>query len=384
MRVLVVHNRYQHRGGEDSVVEAEITLLQSHGHEVVTYARDNQEITKRSQLAVARDTIWSRRTTSEIGELIRNARPTVVHTHNTFPLVSPAVYWAAHRAGIPVVQTLHNFRLMCPQAMLLRDGKVCEECAGRVPWRAVRYRCYRGSTAQSSVLATMLTLHRAAGTYANKVTRYIALNDFCRRKFIEGGLPADRIVIKPNFVDVPCTNPPGRRRGGLFVGRLSPEKGTQTLAAAATHLDHTIVDVIGIGDEREALSSCQNLNLLGWQSGAEILERMRRAAYLVMPSIWYENFPRTLVEAFACGLPVIASRIGALAEIVKDEVTGLLFEPGNPQDLADKVHWAEAHPDTLARMGEAARTEYEEKYTAERNYETLMRIYGEACQDVHG
>jgi glycosyltransferase involved in cell wall biosynthesis len=238
--------------------------------------------------------------------------------------------------------------------------------------------------AQSSVLAAMLTVHRAAGTYANKVTRYIALNDFCRRKFIEGGLPADRIVIKPNFVDMPYTKPLVQRRGGLFVGRLSHEKGTQILAAAATNLDRIIVDVIGIGDEREALASCQNLNLLGWQNGAEILERMRRASYLVMPSIWYENFPRTLVEAFACGLPVIASRIGALAEIIKDEVTGLLFEPGNPNDLADKVRWAEAHPDKLARMGQAARTEYEEKYTAERNYETLMRIYGEACQDLRG
>lgn len=378
-RVVVVHNAYQHRGGEDAVVDDEIALLRANGHAVERYRRSNDDIGAMSGPALAVSTFWSARTTRDMTALIRTFRPDVLHVHNTFPLISPSLYWAAARAGVPVVQTLHNFRLLCPQAMLLRQGRVCEDCVGHVPWRGVVRACYRDSRAQSGVLAGMLVLHRALGTWRDRVTRYVALNDFCRARFIEGGLPADRIAVKPNFVDLPPP-PEGVRRGALFVGRLSPEKGISTLAEAARRLPDCAVTVIGTGPDEPALRGVRNVDLRGFCEVGAVHTAMQSAGWLVMPSIWYENFPRTLVEAFACGLPVVASRLGALTELVREGETGLLFEPGDAADLAQKMAWAQAHPDAMARMGRNARAEYEANYTAGINYRQLTAIYDEAIR----
>ncbi|NDP47665.1 MAG: glycosyltransferase, partial [Sulfuriferula multivorans] len=331
-RVLIAHNAYQHRGGEDSVVEAEIALLRSHGHVVETYFRSNDDVAAMSSLSLARHTLWSNRTSHELAKLIRRFKPDVIHVHNTFPLMSPSLYWAAERAGIPVVQTLHNFRLMCLNALFLREGKVCEDCMGKLPWRGVARACYRGSHTASAALAGMLALHRGLGTYQNKVARYIALNGFCRDKFIEGGLPAERVEVKPNFVDFDAP-PLTARVGMLFVGRLSVEKGVATLAEAMAVLPDMSLRVAGDGPEEELLAGVAGIARLGSMPSEAVRQEMACAVALVVPSIWYENFPRTIVEAFACGLPVIASRIGALADIVTDGVTGLLFEPANARDL---------------------------------------------------
>jgi glycosyltransferase involved in cell wall biosynthesis len=376
-RVLVVHNAYQHRGGEDTVVESEIALLRAHGHEVDTWFRSNDDVTGMSSLSLARTTLWSDRTEQELGERIRSFRPDVIHAHNTFPLISPSLYWAAERAGVPVVQTLHNFRLMCLNGLFLREGKVCEDCMGHVPWRGVARACYRGSHAASAALAGMLALHRGLGTYRSKVARYIALNEFCRGKFIQGGLPADRVVVKPNFVDfdAPALAP---RAGLLFVGRLSVEKGVATLAKAMAQLSDATLRVAGEGPEAGLLDGVPGVTRLGSQPGEAVRGEMSRAMALVVPSIWYENFPRTIVEAFASGLPVIASRIGALADIVRDGETGLLFEPGDPRDLADKMAWAQANPAQMAEMGRNARAQYETEFSADVNYRRLMEIYDEA------
>jgi len=373
-RVLVVHNAYQHRGGEDTVVESEIALLRSHGHEVDTWFRSNDDVAGMSSFALARTTLWSDRTQQELGERIRSFHPDVIHAHNTFPLISPSLYWAAERGGVPVVQTLHNFRLMCLNALFLREEKVCEDCMGRMPWRGVARGCYRGSHAASAALAGMLALHRGLGTYRNKVACFIALNEFCRGKFIEGGLPAERVVVKPNFVDFELPEPVARA-GLLFVGRLSVEKGVATLAQAMTLLSDAKLRVAGDGPEADLLDGVAGVTRLGSQPGEFVRQEMSRAMALVVPSIWYENFPRTIVEAFACGLPVIASRIGALADIVQDGETGLLFEPGNARDLADKMAWALAHPEQMAAMGRNARAQYEAQFSAEVNYRRLMEIY---------
>ena len=374
LRVLVAHNSYQMRGGEDAVVDAEVALLRSHGHAVTEYRRHNDELLDMRTLDAAVDTLWSRKTSHDVAALMAEARPDVIHVHNTFPLISPSLYWAAHRHCVPVVQTLHNFRLLCPQAMFLRDGKVCEDCLGHLPWRAVKHACYRESRAQSAALGSMLVMHRMLGTWQNKVARYIALNEFCRNKFVEGGLPADRIAVKPNFVDfeVPLARP---RTGFLFVGRLSPEKGTDVLANAASQISGLQLRVAGTGPAEYALNGVPGVERLGALAEARVREEMSGAIALVLPSIWYENFPRTLVEAFACGLPVIASRIGALAELVEDGVTGLLFTSGDAPDLASKIRWALASPDKMAEMGRTARARFEEKYTPERNYVQLLEIY---------
>lgn len=373
-RVLIVHNAYQHRGGEDTVVESEVDLLRSHGHEVETWFRSNDDVAGMSAPSLARNTLWSGRTQHEMTTRVRRFKPDLVHAHNTFPLISPSLYWAAAHVGVPVVQTLHNFRLMCLNALFLREGKVCEDCMGRLPWHGVARACYRGSHMASSALAGMLVLHRGLGTYRNKVACYIALNEFCRSKFIEGGLPAERIVVKPNFVDFDAPVP-AHRQDLLFVGRLSTEKGVATLATAMAQVSDVQLRVIGDGPEAGLLKGVTGISILGSQPSDVVRQELGSATALVVPSIWYENFPRTIVEAFASGTPVIASRIGALAEIVRDGETGLFFDPGSALDLAGKMAWASTHPEEMALMGRKARMQYEDEFSAEVNYRRLMEIY---------
>jgi glycosyltransferase involved in cell wall biosynthesis len=300
-----------------------------------------------------------------------------VHVHNTWPMVSPSVYWPAYKAGVPVVQTLHNFRLMCPQAMFLRDGKICEDCLGTLPWRGVLRGCYRKSPVQTALLASTVQLHRALGSYDRAVTLFVALSSFSKTKFVQGGLDADRIVIKPNFVEDTGDGLLDQRAGGLFVGRLSDEKGVGVLLDAL-RLGQAPVTVIGDGEWGERARQQLGDQALGFRPVGEILSRMKTAAYLVLPSLCGENFPRTIAEAYSCGLPVIASRLGAMAELVDDGETGLLFEVGNARDLADKLAWAEAHPQEMLRMGRAARQRYLERYTPDRNHDELMAIYRKA------
>ncbi|HJV86995.1 MAG TPA: glycosyltransferase family 4 protein [Noviherbaspirillum sp.] len=378
MKILVAHNAYQHRGGEDVVVEAEIALLRRFGHEVEVFALHNDALNGMSRPAAAVAAIWSQQSAAQIHDLCDRFRPDVIHVHNTFPLISPSLYWAASKHDVPVVQTLHNFRLLCPQAIFLRDGKICEDCVGRLPWRAVTRKCYRGSAVQSAVITTMLATHRAIGTYRERVTRYIALNRFARDKYIEGGLPAERFRIKPNFVQAAQSPSWETRSGGLYVGRLSQEKGIGVLNAAMRSAREVTVEVIGGGPMEAPVREVFGERYLGVRTLDEIMARMGKARFLVLPSICYENSPRTIVEAFACGLPVIASRLGALADMVHDGVTGLLFNPADPADLARKMDWAAAHPEQMARMGCAARADYDAQYTPERNYEMLMDIYEDA------
>lgn len=382
IRILIAHNGYQHKGGEDTVVEAEVQLLRERGHAVELFTRHNDDIHKVSKLKLVSNTFWASGVAAEFAAELERFQPDVIHVHNTFPMISPAIYWVAAKHHIPVVQTLHNFRLLCPQAMFLREGKVCEACMGGVPWRGVVHGCYRDSKVQSAVLAGMVSFHRLLGTWQDKVTRYIALNEFCRKKFIQGGLPAERVVIKANFVDFP---PPAvtQRRDFLFVGRLSAEKGVDVLARAARRIQVKI-QVAGSGPEQAELEQIANVHLLGALSTDDVRLKMSDSLALVLPSVWYENFPRTLVEAFGCGLPVIASRLGALAELVEDGVTGLLFNPGDADDLADKLQWAQAHPEQMRAMGVAARAKYEAFYTAEANYQQLMAIYRDAIAEVQG
>jgi len=380
MRVLFIHNKYLQYGGEDAVVRDERELLSGRGIEVQKYERDNLDIANLSRFRVAADTIWSSRSAREVGVVLDRFRPDVVHCHNTFPLVSPSVYQAAGERGIPIVQSLHNFRLACPQAFLLRDDKPCEDCLGKLPWRGVVHRCYRGSATQSAVLVAMVGVNRMLGTYQKSVTRYVALNEFCRKKFIQSGLPADRIVVKPNFVDLPAVPADTPREGGLFVGRLSREKGIQAIADAfrTGALGSGTLDVIGDGPDAELLNGIDGIRRHGRKTSEQTYQAMSQAAYLLMPSIWYENFPRVLVEAFACGLPVITSRLGAMAELVEDGVTGLLAEPGDAADLAEKIAWAHRNPAAMRAMGQAARRHYEQKYTGEVNFQRLTAIYREA------
>jgi len=378
MKILIAHNAYQHRGGEDMVVESEAALLHEYGHEVRVYARNNDALNHMPASKAAANAVWSLRAGAEIEDICEHFRPDVIHVHNTFPLISPSLYWAASKKGVPVVQTLHNFRLLCPQAIFLREGKICEDCVGKPAWRSVVRKCYRNSAAQSAVLAGMLAVHRAIGTYKNRVTRYIALNGFSRDKYVEGGLPPQLFRIKPNFVRSDAPVRWEAREDGLYVGRLSVEKGLDVLIQAVQDFDAVPLQIIGNGPLEAKVRQAFGAHYLGFESLDSIMRRMRSARYLVVPSICYENSPRAIVEAFSCGLPVIASRLGALADMVRDGATGLLFNPGDAFDLRAKIAWAQSHSDEMARMGRNARAEYEAKYTPERNHEILMDIYEDA------
>ena len=379
MRILIAHNAYQHRGGEDAVVTAEEALLRTHGNETLLYQRHNDELQAMPRSTAAISAIWSSRSARELDELCQEFQPDIIHAHNTFPLISPSIYWVAQKRHIPVVQTLHNFRLLCPQAMLLRDGSICEDCVGRVPWRAVTRKCYRESTLQSAVLSGMLTLHRAIGSFQHKVDLYVATNSFCRDKFIAGGLPAERLRIKPHFVDNVGMDPQWEQReGGLFIGRLSPEKGLDTLIEASRMLSAPALSIVGKGPLEDQVAPAFGERYLGYRDREEVLRLLGRAAFLVAPSTCYETFGLVGIEAFSCGTPVIASRRGSFGELVKDGVTGLLFTPGDARDLAAKIEWALAHPEAMRDMGRAARAEYLARYTPQRNYQMLMEIYQEA------
>lgn len=262
-----------------------------------------------------------------------------MHFDNTFPLVSPGAYSAVRARGLPVVQSLRNYRLLCPSATFFRDGHVCEDCLGRTPpWPGIRHRCYRGSRGQTAIVATMLTAHRLRRTWLRDVDYYIALTAFSRQKFIEGGLPADRVVVKPNFVALPPPVEETARTGMLYVGRLSAEKGIATMLRAWERAGGDIsLRIVDDGPltatVAEAAAAIPTIHALGRRREEDTYALMAEAQALILPSEWYETFGRVAVEAFACGTPVIASRLGAMAEIVEDGVTGLLFTPGDAEDL---------------------------------------------------
>jgi glycosyltransferase involved in cell wall biosynthesis len=375
MRILVAHNAYLYRGGEDTVVEAEIALLRRHGHEVVLYRRDNAELDALPLWQAAMDSVWSKRTVMEAGRLLASFRPHLIHAHNTFPLISPSLYGIADELGIPVVQTLHNFRLLCPQAMLMRNGRYCDDCVGRWPWRAVLHRCYRGSLAQSAVSAGMVSGHRMLGTWRNRVRRYIVLNQMCREIFIRGGLPPEKLSIKPNFVEANDVPGEHKRRGGLFIGRLAAEKGLLTLAQAIRQTPVTRIAVCGSGPLQAFVEQSEWLDYIGYEQGEALRTRIRNAEFLVMPSTGIESFGLAAIEAFACGTPVIASRHGGLREIVEHGHNGLLVTPGNADELAEAIAYAVSNPIQMRRMGLEAYQTYLARYTPERNYSTLMAIY---------
>jgi glycosyltransferase involved in cell wall biosynthesis len=388
MKILLCHNYYQQPGGEDQSFAAEASLLESRGHRVLRFTRHNEAIERLPPFQVARQTLWNRDTFQELRQLIRRERPSIMHCTNTFPLISPAAYDAARCEGVPVVQALRNYRLFCLNATFLRQGRVCEVCLGRrVPWPGIWHGCYRSSRRASAVVAAMLSLHRAKRTWVRRVHRYFTLTEFSRNKCIAGGVPAGSLAVKPNFIHPDPGPGPGDGGYAVFVGRLSPEKGIPTLLAAWTRLNGRLpLKIIGDGpllkSVQEAAERTPGIEWLGRRSPQQVLALVGGAVCLVMPSIVFETFGRTIIEAYAKGTPVVASRLGAMAELVDDGRTGALFEPGDPEDLGRTLHRLIDDPAGLPALRRAARGAYEQKYTAEINYRLLMAIYQEAVR-VH-
>ena len=385
MKILLVHNSYQQPGGEDVVFEQEGQLLERYGHEVIRYRRSNRELEGLSglqRLVLVKNIISAADSKSDIDKILRAQKPDLVHVHNTFMMISPSIYEVCQKAEIPVVQTLHNYRLLCPGTTHYRDGQVCEECTEHSLMRGVWHGCYRDSQAITAAVALMLTVHRARGTWTKSVDGYIALTEFSRQKFIEGGLPASRIHVKPNIVASDPGKSNGRGGYAVFVGRLSPEKGLSTLLAAWKLLSVSVpLMIVGDGPLRQRLEAeaerngLWNVTFRGHVSNPDTREAIKQAAFLILPSLWYEGFPMVIAESLACGTPVLASRLGSTGELIDDGRTGLHFTAGDASDLARKVEWAWSHSSELAEMGHAARGEYETLYTPEKNYLRLMDIY---------
>jgi glycosyltransferase involved in cell wall biosynthesis len=389
MKILIVHNRYRESGGEDRVVALESALLARHGHTVATYIEDNAQLQSIPSAVVAARTIWSHAAYRHVGDAIARDRIDLVHVHNTLPLVSPAVYYAARRAGIPVVQTLHNYRLVCPNAVCFRDTGPCVECLGRrTALPAVQHACYRGSRAATAAVATMLFVHKAAGTWQRTIETFIAPSQFARDTFVKGGLDANRIVVKPHFVDPDPGAGSGSGGYAIFVGRLSAEKGIEVLLDAWSRLRRRIPLVV-VGDGpfasqvAAAAARMEGVRWFGRQQPSQVQHLIADAAFLVFPSVAYETFGQVIGEAYASGTPVVAAAGGAGAEMVSDRETGLLVRPGDRDDLASRIDWLLEHPERLARMRRAARLVYETRLTAEANYRQLATIYSNALTGTH-
>jgi glycosyltransferase involved in cell wall biosynthesis len=386
MNVLVVHNRYAFAGGEDEACATEIELLRRFGHQVTTYTQDNRTIGRSQRFSAGVRAVWSGQDYRAIRQLIAQHRIELVSVHNFFPLVSPSAYYAAHAASIPVVQTLHNYRLLCPAATFLRDGKICEDCLGKAaPWPAVIHRCYRDSVIQTASVAGMIVSHKVMGTWRKAVDRYIALTPFMREKFIAGGFPAERIVVKPNSVADTGVGS-GHADHFFFAGRLTAEKGIHVLLAAwaMTHTRRRL-RIAGTGPDEMNLRACTthlaNVEFLGQISGERMRAEIGAAAAVVFPSIWYEGLSRVVTEAFAKGTPVIASALDPISSIVKDGETGVLFGVGDAAGLAAKLDAFPSPGTELARLRAGARMEYESCYADEVVYARLMEIYKAALGD---
>jgi glycosyltransferase involved in cell wall biosynthesis len=387
MRILVIHNFYQQPGGEDLVYRSEVELMRSHGDDVATLEFNNDAIEKMGRVELARKTVWNADAKGRIALTCDKFRPDVVHFHNTFPLVSPAGYSAARTAGAAVVQTLHNYRLICPSATLFRDGRVCEDCVGRtVPWPGVVHKCYRNSAAASAVTAWMLASHNRRGTWLTQVDRYIALTDFARRKMIEGGLPGEKIMVKPNFV-VDSGVGPGDGAFVLFVGRLDAVKGVETLLKAwalprSGALGRLKLRIIGDGPlgemVRRAAAEDTSIVYDGYLEPLKVYELLGQARLLIVPSEWYEGgLPRTVIEAYAKGTPVLASRLGSM-ELIEEGVTGGLYRPGDSADLVEQAQRLLADENEVAGLRRGARAAFEATYTADQNYRMLRAVYQSA------
>jgi len=379
MKILILHNYYKETGGEDTVVSLEKALLRLNGNVVKLFKVNNHQILdKLTQIKTALKIKYSRKHKRLIENEIKNFSPDIIHAHNLFPLLTPSIYDACIESKIPIVQTLHNYRLICPNALLSRNGHTCELCVSGSFYNAVFYRCYRDSIFGSLAVVRMLSHHHKKKTWLNKVDCFIALTNFAKNKFIEGGLPQEKIRVKPNFF-IDNKSPllqEGSRKGVLFLGRLSHEKGIKTLLQAWEALDIPL-KIAGDGPLIEMITAdnSSNITILGKISPSRVIEEMTKIRFIVMPSECYEGFPMVLVEAFAHGIPVVASNLGGMPEIIENNFTGLLFEAGNPKDLAKKVLWMHTHPEECIRMGENAKNVYKQKYTPEKNYEILMDIY---------
>lgn len=389
MRILIVHNYYAQPGGERAAVSAQADLLRQHGHRLSNYTRDNAEIRElgiSGRSLLLKSSHFSSRTYKDVTAIIHKDRPDIAHVHNVFPLISPSVYRALADAGVPIVQTLHNFRFMCPNGLFYTHGEVCERCKRGNTLHAVRLKCYRKSYPMSALYASIIGIHRVLGTF-DLIDRFVALTDFVAEKLEESGI-TDRSKIRTQGNFLPSPLPALRSYDStdasfVYLGRLTREKGVANLLAAASELPGAHIKIAGEGpmaEELEGITHDQgltNVEFLGRVDGEAKWDLVSRAAAIVIPSLWYECFPIVALESLAVGTPVVASALGSMPSIIEDGISGLLYSPGDRTDLSSKLKWIKDHSHEAELVGRQGRTLVEQNYSADAHYEGLMRIYAE-------
>mgnify|MGYP003609736942 CR=1 FL=1 len=400
MKILLCHNFYGSSApsGENAVFLAEQELLRQNGHTVIECTRHSDEIRSKGVLGLAQGafaTPWNPFSKARLRRMLRAEQPDVLHVHNTFPLLSPSIFHAAYGLKTAVVLTLHNYRLFCAAGIPMSNGQPCTECLDQQSVTpALQYGCYRNSRLATVPMALMIALHRRLGTWFRQVDGFIALTEFQKNTMVAAGLPADRVHIKPHFYpDPPVAIPWEQRRPKVvYVGRLGAEKGIQVLIEAWERWGENapLLEIIGDGPEKNSLEKMARLNtaetlrFFGQLSFAETQQRLAGASLLVLPSLWFEGFPMVIREAFALGVPVAASRLGSMPDIVSDGENGVLFAPGDADDLLQKLQSLWQDRNKLAEMAVNARREFEMRYTAEKNYLMLMEIYRQAVMHRQG
>jgi len=383
MIILIIHNHYLLRGGEDEVVQSEVNMLRHFGHKVVFYVRSNTEFESfrlfKKIKTVLMDVFWSKDSYQAVRGIIQRERPDIVHVHNTFFLVSPSIYDACMVENVPVVQTLHNYRLLCPIGTFYRDGKICNDCLTKGLKSSVINKCWKGSRIATLLLASIVKLIRWKRIFFRKVRRSIVLGEFSRKMFSTNGIPSNFISVKPNFLDFDPGTSSVQGTYALFIGALRDYKGIKTLVRAWRNVnDHFPLKMIGEGPlrgEMEKLMQDASIGLLGQKTLAEVIGYIRGALFVVVPSECYETCARVIVESFACGVPVLASDHGAMKELITDHETGVFFTANDAEDLAVKANYLISHTDLVNKMGVNARIEFKKRYTMEMNHTQLMDIY---------
>lgn len=387
MNILIVHNLYRLPGGEEVMAAGEQKMLQAHGHKVLTYFRNNGELAGFSlwqKMCLPFSVLFNPRTYREVREIIRKENIQLVHVHNTLMLISPAVYYAARREGAAVVQSVHNFRLLCPGAVFYRDGHVCEDCLQKGLGCALKHRCYRGSFAQTLCCVLSMKLHRATGIY--KKLTYICLTEFNKQKLLSlKGLSPEQIFVKPNSVEPAKKIMPweGRERQILYVGRLEERKGVKVLLESWRRLGPQAPTLVLCGSGpleswcgdfvRE--NGLKNVKALGFVENSRVREMLSESMAMILPTQLYEGFPISIAEAFSVGTPVLVSRLGNAGSLVEEGVTGLKFDQEDPDSIARTVR---AFLEEKRDWSKAALEKYRGELTPEENYRRLLETYERA------
>lgn len=383
LKILVCHNWYKKRGGEDVLVEKEVAKLRQEGNDVKVFKRSSSEIKSGRNVFLFWGSLWSFKSYQDLKKMLLEFKPDILHIHNTFPLLSPSVFWAAASTKTPLVQTIHNYRQFCLNGLFYRNHQVCEACLGKLPWRGVLYRCYRNSFFYSFSVFLLIAIHRLLGTWKKNTAIYIVGNVFTKTKLLSMGVPEEKIRVNFNLVDFEVREPTELDKTDfLFIGRFSPEKGIDLIMRAAAQLPQIKFQLAG-GEKFEMPHNFpppSNLKILGWLSQKELEDKLRNCLALIVPSYWYETGPRVVLEAFSQGCPVITSNFNSFTEFVKHKKNGLLFEAGNQKAFEEQLKWAYSNPGAMRRLGLAAYQDFNHHYKPHDQYLKLIQIYKETLQ----